>query len=178
VLYHTHPGQISGDWEALHDAHLEVARSFAGEEWWSRSLVERRAGVTAWDRFRGEQRDGADRAGRRFVRDLAEHPLRALGVLEVLRHRAAVRRRTSRLALSGEPSIAVLPGVDPSAVREGDRYEIDLTATESWRAFLRLARRPSAAALVSSRRQALLTRLAGVKSVQVLDSAGNTRSET
>ncbi|HEY1335494.1 MAG TPA: glycosyltransferase, partial [Myxococcaceae bacterium] len=47
VLYHTHSGQMSEDWEAMHMAHLDVARSFAGEPWWSRALVERRAGVTA-----------------------------------------------------------------------------------------------------------------------------------
>ena len=63
VIYHTHPGQISGDWEAMHIAHLNVARSFAGADWWSRGLIERRAGVTAWDRFRGRQRAGEAGAG-------------------------------------------------------------------------------------------------------------------
>jgi GT2 family glycosyltransferase len=176
VLYHTHPGQISGDWEALHDAHLEVARSFAGEEWWSRSLVERRAGVTAWDRFRADHRRGASGAGWRFARELLEHPTRGLGVLGVLRHRAAVRRRTSRLALSGEPSIAVLPGVDPTAIPEGDRYEVDLSGTGSFRAFLRLVRRPSAAAAVRSRSQAALVRLAGARPVRVSAAGDDRRS--
>ncbi|MGH2925861.1 MAG: glycosyltransferase family 2 protein [Solirubrobacterales bacterium] len=169
VIYHTHPGQLSGDWEAMHIAHLNVARSFAGEAWWSRGLVERRAGVTAWDRFRGRQRTGVEGAGRQFARDLLEHPLRSLGVVEVLRHRAAVRRRTSRLAPSGEPSVAVLPGVDPSAVPEEDRYDVDLSDAGSLKAFLHLARRPSGAAIVSSRSQAALMRLAGVRSIRPLD---------
>jgi glycosyltransferase involved in cell wall biosynthesis len=169
VLYHTHPGQLSGDWEAMHVAHLNVARSFAGEDWWSRGLVERRAGVTAWDQFRGRRRNGADGAVRRFARDLLEHPLRTLGVVEVLRHRAAVRRRTSRLAPSGEPSVAVLAGVDPAAVPERDRYEVDLSATNSLRAFLQLARRPSGSAIVSTRPQAALVRLAGARPVRVSD---------
>jgi GT2 family glycosyltransferase len=171
VLYHTHPGQMSENWEAMHVAHLNIARSFAGEPWWSRGLVERRAGVTAWDRFRARRRAGLGGAGRRFARDLLEHPVRALGVLEVVRHRAAVRRRTSRLALSGEPSVAVLAGGDPAVVPEPDRYEADLSATDSFRAFLRLARRPSTAAIVNSRSQAALVRLIGARPLRVSRSA-------
>jgi hypothetical protein len=104
---------------------------------------------------------------------LLKHPARALGVAEVLRHRVAVRRRTSRLASSGEPSVAVLPGVDPSVVPPPERYEQDLSDAGSLRAFMRLAQRPSAAAVVRSRPQAALARLAGVKSIRGLDSAAN-----
>ncbi len=177
MLYHTHPGQISGDWEAMHDAHLDVARSFAGEKWWSPGLVERRAGVRAWDRYRERRRTGAAGARRKFVREVAAHPLRVLGVVEVWRHRAALRRRTSRLALSGEPSVAVLSGVDPATVPEQDRYEVDLSTTGSLRAFTRLARRPSAAVMVSSRPQAALVRLAGTRPVRVGLSAAEPESE-
>jgi Glycosyl transferase family 2 len=169
VLYHTHAGQISGDWEAMHVAHLNVARSFAGAAWWSRGLIERREGVTAWDRFRDGRRREVPGAGRRFALDLIGHPMRALGVVEVLRHRLAVRRRTSRLAPSGEPSVAVLAGVDPALVPLRDRYDMDLSATGAIRAFFHLARRPSAAAMVSSRSQAALVRLAGVRSIRGLD---------
>ena len=171
VLYHTHAGQISGDWEAMHVAHLDVTRSFASEGWWSRGLVDRREGVTAWDRFRADSRRGKAGAGVRLARELAERPRRALGVLDVLRHRLAIRRRTSRLAPSGEPSIAVLAGVDPGLVPERDRYDVDLSAAGNLEAFLRLVRRPSAAAVVSTRRQAALVRLAGVRSIRNLDPA-------
>jgi glycosyltransferase involved in cell wall biosynthesis len=171
VLYHTHPGQISDDWEAMHVAHLDLTRSFAGESWRSRALVERRAGVNAWDRFRGLRRRGVKGAGREFARELLRHPLRALGVLEVIRHRMAVRRRTSRLALSGEPSVATLRGVDPSAVPDRERYEVDLSASGGFHAFLRLARRPSTAAFVSTRSQAALVRLTGARPVRVSRSA-------
>jgi GT2 family glycosyltransferase len=173
VVYHIHPGQVSRDWEEIHAAHLDIARSFAGEAWWSQGLVERRAGVTAWDRFRGGRRSGAEGAGRKFARDLLEHPVRTLGVVEVLRHRAAMRRRTSRLASSGGPSVAVLHGADPSAVPEQDRYEVDLSATGSFRAFLHLARRPSGAAMVSSRSQAALVRLAGAKPLRASGQNGS-----
>ncbi len=37
-------------------------------------------------------------------------------MVEVLRHRAAMRRQTSRLSLSGKPSVAVLSGINPAAV--------------------------------------------------------------
>jgi glycosyltransferase involved in cell wall biosynthesis len=165
MLYHTHPGQLSEDWEAIHAAHLEIARSYSGESWWSRRLVERRAGVTAWDRFRDQRRRGIRGALRRFIGELVAHPQRAVGALEVCRHRLAVRRRASRLAISGEPSVAVLAGGDRSLVPDEDRYEIDLSGAGPLQAFLRLARRPSALAVVSSRPQAALVRLAGVRPV-------------
>jgi glycosyltransferase involved in cell wall biosynthesis len=169
VLYHTHSGQLSADWEEIHDAHLEIARSFSTEEWWSQRLVERRAGVTAWDRFRAQQRDGTRGALRRFLSGLLHHPQRIRGVLDVCRHRVAVRRRASRLALSGAPSVAVLAGGDPTAIKEEDRYEVDLSAAGPVEAFLRLLRRPSAVAVVNSRPQSALARLAGIRPVRAPD---------
>ena len=169
VLYHAHSGQLSADWEEMHAAHLAIARSHSDEQWWSQRLVERRAGLTAWDRFRAQQRDGTPGALPRFIRALAGHPQRILGVLDVCRHRVAVRRRASRLAPSGAPSIAVLPGGDPAAIPVGDRYEVDLSAAGPVEAFLRLVRRPSARAVVNSSLQAALARLAGVRPVRPSD---------
>ena len=169
VLYHTHNGQISGDWEGMHIAHLNVARSFAGEEWWSQGLVDRREGITAWDRYRRGRRRGSMQAEWTFARELLNRPRRALGVLDVLRHRWAVRRRTSRLASSGEPSIAVLPGADPTLVPASDRYDVDLSRVSTLRALAHLARRPSAAAIVSARWQGAAIRLAGVRPAPELE---------
>jgi hypothetical protein len=166
LRYHTHPGQMSADWEGVHEAHLQIARSHAAKRWWSPRLVERRLGVTAWDRFRAQQRSGAPGAVRGFLGELLAHPQRARGVVDVCRRRVAVRRRASRLALGGGPSIAVLPGTDPAGVREEDRYEVDLSGAGRLEAFLRLLRRPSAIAVVSSRPQAALSRLAGVRPVR------------
>ena len=170
VICHTHPGQISGDWEAMHIAHLNVARSFAGADWWSRGLVERRAGVTAWDRFRDRQRAGAAGAGRQFARDLAASPPDTGG------GRGAAppgggSPPDEPARSSGEPSIAMLAGDNPAAVPEKDRYEVDLSATSSLRAFIQLARRPSGAAIVSSRSQAALVRLARVRPIRALGFA-------
>ncbi len=169
MLYHAHAGQMSADWEGVHEAHLRIARSHSTERWWSPRLVERRLGVTAWDRFRARQRNGTRGALRGFLRGLVGHPQRIIGVLDVLRHRVAVRRRASRLALSGSPSIAVLAGGDPAAVRDEDRYEVDLSEAGHVEALLRLLRRPSAIAVVSSRPQAALVRLAGVRPVRDRD---------
>jgi glycosyltransferase involved in cell wall biosynthesis len=169
VRYHAHSGQLSSDWEEMHAAHLAIARSFSGEKWWSQRLVERRAGITVWDRFRAEQRDGTPGALRRFVRDLLANPQRTIGVLDVCRQRVGMRRRASRLALSGAPSVAVLAGGDPAAIPEEDRYEVDLSTAGPLEAFLRLLRRPSAVAVVSSRLQAVLARLAGSRPVRASD---------
>ena len=111
LRYHAHPGQMSADWEGVHDAHLRIARSHSGERWWSPRLVQRRMGVTAWDRFRAEQRNGTPGAVRGFLRELLEHPQRIRGVVDVCRHRVAVRRRASRLGLGGAPPSRSWPGV-------------------------------------------------------------------
>jgi glycosyltransferase involved in cell wall biosynthesis len=169
VLYHTHPGQLSADWEGIHAAHLDIARSFSAESWWSQRLVERRAGVTAWDRFRAQQRNGTRGALRHFVRNVSRHPQRALGVLDVCRHRVAVRRKASRLAVSGAPSVAVLAGGDPTAIPEKDRYEMDLSTAGAVEGLLRLLRRPSGVVVVRTRPQALLARLAGIRPVRASD---------
>jgi glycosyltransferase involved in cell wall biosynthesis len=165
--YYTHPGQLSNDWHAMHAAHIDIARSFADQEWWSSGTVERRFGVTAWDQFRADRRAGTRGAMRKLLGSLLRSPHRILGALGVIRHRVAVRRRASRLALSGRPSVAILPGCDPSAISEEDRYEVDLSGTGTARALRRLLLRPSAAALVNSRLQALLVRLAGVRPVRL-----------
>jgi len=161
----------------MHAAHLAIARSFSGEKWWSQRLVERRAGVTAWDRFRAQQRNGTPGALRRFVRNLLEHPQRIIGVLDVWRQRIAMRRRASRLALSGAPSVAVLAGGDPAVIPEEDRYEVDLSDAGSVEAFLRLLRRPSAVALINSSPQAVLARLAGVRPVRASDLGRGSTAE-
>jgi hypothetical protein len=88
-----------------------------------------------------------------------------------------VRRRASRLALSGAPSVAVLAGVDPAAVDEGDRYEVDLSTAGPVRAFLCLLRRPSGVAVVSSRLQAALARLAGIRPVRASDLGRGSTAE-
>ncbi len=167
MLYHTHPGQISKNWEAMHAATLDITRSFSARSGGRGGLVERRAGVTAWDRFRVGRHRHIDGTGRRFVRELLAHPRRAIGVLAIWRYRASVRRRTSRLTSSGEPSVAVLAGADPATIPEQRRYQVDLSATSPIRAFVRLGRRPSASAVVSSRWQAALVRLMGTRPVLV-----------
>jgi hypothetical protein len=119
VLYHTHPGQMSENWEAIHAAHLNIARSFAGERWWSRGLVERRAGVTAWDRFRAGRRAGLNGAGRRFVREL-------LGRTEAAGGRALHDRVAQHLVL-GEPPhrVAVDHAARHRVHRDAARGELD-----------------------------------------------------
>jgi hypothetical protein len=177
VVYHVHAGQLSVDWEAMHEAHLEVACSYSAEPWWSRALVERRAGVTVWDRFRAQQREGAPGAWRRFLRSLLAHPQRLRGVIDVWRHRLAVRRRASRLSPSGAPSVAALPGCDPGVIPAEDRYEVDLSGADSISTVRRLLLRPSAAAVVGSRRQAALVRLAGIQPLRPAEIDGGSAAE-
>jgi GT2 family glycosyltransferase len=177
VVYHVHSGQLSKDWEAMHEAHLKVACSYSTEPWWSQRLVERRAGVTAWDRFRAQQREGAPGTWRRFLTGLLAHPQRLRGILDVCRHRVAVRRRASRLSRRGAPSVAVMPGCDPGVIPEEDRYEVDLSRADSISALRRLMLRPSASAVVGSRRQAALVRLAGIRPLRPAELDGGSAAK-
>ena len=101
MLYHAHAGQMSADWEGVHEAHLRIARSHSTERWWSPRLVERRLGVTAWyplpcPAAQWHPRCPARLPARPGRASTADHRC-----VDVLRHRVAVRRRASRLALSG-----------------------------------------------------------------------------
>jgi hypothetical protein len=102
------------------------------------------------------------------------HPQRLLGVAGMLGWRFMVRRRSSAVTRDGGPSVAVMPGredlgSEPLTQLDG-RPVVDLRGYRTFtRAWLRLLRRPTGAALVGSRLQTLPLRAIGVRPIAPQD---------
>ncbi|HEX6457342.1 MAG TPA: glycosyltransferase family 2 protein [Thermoleophilaceae bacterium] len=60
VIYHVHAGQVSHERQAMKQAQLRIARSYAHRPWYSRAQVRRWRAAMAWDMYRLE--GGARRA--------------------------------------------------------------------------------------------------------------------
>ncbi|MEA2472642.1 MAG: hypothetical protein QOE06_557 [Thermoleophilaceae bacterium] len=167
LIYHMHEEQMSGDPAQMQAGHLAVVDAYEGRPWWSPDISVRWSGVAAWDNLRLAQARG-DRPGMlRHAWAIVRNPQRLIGALGMLGWRFMVRRRSGEVARDGDPSVAVLPGAaiepDPSG-RLAGRPVVDLRPYGSFaRAWLRLLRRPSGAALTQSRLQALALRAIGVR---------------
>jgi hypothetical protein len=170
LIYHVHDGQRSRDVDSMQQGHLMVARSFAGRPWWSARLPERCIGVAAWDRLQHARAIG-DRAetvrqGRRILRK----GQRVVGVAGLWRFRLRLRRRSGKVSRSGAPSLALLPGARSGGLDPGRRRIVDLRDRGNLLAALvQLARRPTAEAAVTGRRQAALVRLLGIRPMRPTD---------
>jgi hypothetical protein len=163
VIYHRHPGQVSADSRQMRVAHAAVLDAYADRPWCTRGLRMRFEGVNAWDTAR-TQHGSVVSAATLLARRLA-NPYRAIGAAQAVASRFLARRRTSRVATGGVPSVAVLPGcpVDPTTV-EG---ALDLRDGSIGRAFLHLLRRPTSRAYVRGAGGALLVRALGIEALRV-----------
>jgi glycosyltransferase involved in cell wall biosynthesis len=170
LRYHIHAQQMTHDFERMHSAHLMVAESFAGREWWSRKLVERRRGTAAWSRLREYSARGERLSALRAGAEVLGRPQRVIGVIGTLVYRLLRRRRSSRVQRDGKPSIVVLRTGSEAEQRVADALRpllaSDWRSLSIFRAFARLLRRPCAIAVVESLPQALLVRLVGVRPVR------------
>jgi glycosyltransferase involved in cell wall biosynthesis len=170
LIYHLHGAQASRDTETIQEGHLAVARSFAGRPWWSSLLVERCVGVAAWDRLQLARARGDRPEAVRQARRVLRRRDRVIGVAGLWRRRFALRRRSMIVSRSGVPSLALLPGAhmgDGGRLPTDTRRIVDLRGSGgSGRAIVRLARRPTAHAAVTSRLQAGLVRLLGIQPVR------------
>jgi Glycosyl transferase family 2 len=170
LIYRLHGAQASRHVEAIQSGHLAVARSFAGRPWWSPRIPERYVGVAAWDRLQLARARGDRREALRQARCIVGGHERLIGVLGLWRRRFALRRRSMTVSRTGAPSLAVLPGADATGDVEARRI-VDLRHGGSRvRAFMQLARRPTAEAAVPGRVQAGLVRLLGIHPLRARDS--------
>jgi hypothetical protein len=182
LLYHLHKEQMSRDPETMHTAHIAVAESYIGEPWWSPGLVERWQGRSRWDRLRMALARGRGREAFAHLSALAGHPQRPVGLVRTWFRRFFVRRRSSRVARDGGPSVAILPG-DPGSLNgaiPGLRPPrvVDLRERGGFlRAWLHLVRRPTGFAVARNRRQALLLRLIRVRPLREKGAAVRSRAD-
>jgi glycosyltransferase involved in cell wall biosynthesis len=104
ALYHQHPGQVSVDRRPMDEATTQVIASYSDRDWCTAAVRRRHEGRVAWDTARARLAAGASKPATlaRLAARLAR-PARALGVLEMLRDRRAVRRLTAMHAPGGAP---------------------------------------------------------------------------
>jgi glycosyltransferase involved in cell wall biosynthesis len=154
AIYHMHPGQLSSQRGDMRAWHTRVASAYSSRPWWSRRQFSRWLASAAWDDFRADA--GSAAAALR----------RPAALARLLVWRLRIRRRSARLSRDGGPSVAFMPGARaPQETRPGARV-VDLRDRSRLAALAQLARRPAGAAVVGSRADALLVRLAGVPPVE------------
>lgn len=149
ALYYVHAGQSSSAVEETNRSADGVVRSYADREWWSEPAYERWLTVLKWDGLR--RRVAAEGYSTAVIRDaawFARGPARVRALGALLACRFVVRRRSSRYAMDGGPSLVVIPR-GPTAART----------------LLSLARRPTARAVPTSRGQRAVLRLLRVDAV-------------
>lgn len=170
VLYHVHEKQASRDVQMMQRGHISVAESYAGRPWWSPRLVERWRGTAAWNNCRSAIRRGHLVEAARHAATIAADPQRMWGAAAGWAWRVRLRRRSAAVARDGGPSVAVLRGGDklPDGALPGHdrRNLVDLTHVSLARAFVTLARRPTASAYIGSTVQARALNLLGVRTIQ------------
>lgn len=170
MLYHRHGAQASAKIARLNAGQAQVVAGCAGRTWYTRALVERSRGLTAWDALRHAQAAGRRREALRHALTIAARPQRVAAAAARIRRRLVARRRTPTVARDGRPTVALLPV--PGERRQtalataGDRSILDLSAWRRSTALWRLVRRPTAAVIGATRLEAAVLRLAGIRTLR------------
>jgi hypothetical protein len=182
VVYQLHANQMSADGHRMLESHRFIVEDHCRRSRASRRLVQRWAGVSAYDSLRlalsEHRRADAVRAGA----SLLGNPDRLVGLAKLLRIRLALSRRATTVSRSGAPTVALTVGNGPERreiLRSLDSLDSldslprpavrDLSSLPAARRMLTLIRRPAGVVLVGSRRSARLMRLLGINAVAVQD---------
>lgn len=169
ILY-VHPVRLSINDLALQADRREVLRAYSDRSWFTPQLVSNWETSMTWDIARVAARNGDRAQAARHLARIAVSPARMRALAGVLLWRWRGRRRTSRIARSGAPTLAV---VGPPRSKRAPEVELDLTPYEvltppgaiTLMQYLSLARRPAAALLVTRRADRLVARLLGMHPV-------------
>jgi glycosyltransferase involved in cell wall biosynthesis len=95
-IYHLHDGQVSGDSVLMRDNLLRLVESYSGEPWCTAQLIEAVAAVNAWDALQAARQAGSRSSAAREATWLLARPSRITALLQMLRWRFRLRRRTAR----------------------------------------------------------------------------------
>jgi glycosyltransferase involved in cell wall biosynthesis len=162
--WRTHPGQKSKGSTRPRRVQRQIVRRAAGRPWWSAGLERRRLAVADWDDLRLALAQGRRlRALRGAARLLSRPGGAVVGLAGLFAWRLRLRRKSSAVTRTGSRSVALLPGSRSQA-----GAEVDLRRRSTPGALLRLARRPTGAAalssgVVASRLQRLGVRALGIE---------------
>jgi rhamnosyltransferase len=164
LLYHVHPGQLSGEGLRLQAGRAQVLDDYAGRPWCTPRVLRDWDTSMTWDAARSAQHDGRPALAARHLARIAARPARVRSLAGVLRFRRRGRRRTSQVARTGAPTLAVL-GDAPAVPVSGYAVVRPRGATRLARA-ARLVRRPTAALLVQGRTDRALAALLRIEPVR------------
>ena len=169
VIYHVHDEQLSLHHARMVDGHRAVAQAHRARTGASSVALEHLEAVVAWDTMRAALALGRRRAALRGALSALRGRHRIAGVITELRWRFVVRRRTSCLTAEGRASVALLVrdrGERAAAIEHfGERQFRDLSELPIARAMMQLALRPAGVTVVSSRGQAMLLGVVGLRTV-------------
>ena len=170
VLYHRHDGQVTGDLTKTFDAYTAIVEAYRARGGLSRAD---RAGSEArvlWDRARLDLRLGHREAALKGLGRLLRDPLKLPGLLDLVGHRLALRRRRSRYTRTGARTIRVWSR-DPELVAAAYRRALPelepLPPRGVWAGLGPVLRRPAGVTVTDSRVRELLARLSGSETVRI-----------
>jgi glycosyltransferase involved in cell wall biosynthesis len=107
VIYHRHPGQVTGDVGMMADAHRSVARAYEQRPWWDPATLERWEGAACYDAARREWRLGRRSAAVWRLLSLASSRRRLAGAVGIIVRRVQLKRRSGAFSpIGGAPDSA------------------------------------------------------------------------
>ena len=106
VLYHRHPDQVTHDLPSTIDAYAGIVEAYADRAGLTRSDLAGFEARVLWDRWLDLRLGHRDAALRRLWR-LVQDPRKVPGLLDLLSHRLALRRRRRCYTRAGLPTIRV-----------------------------------------------------------------------
>jgi hypothetical protein len=171
VLYHVHAGQVSGDAARMEAGHRAVLESCRDRPWFRQRAIHRWDAVVAWDAARAARAAGDRGRAVRHVVAAAAHPVRGAELGHVLAVGRLRRRRTSRYAPTGAPTLAIvsdrlpLPLGTASPVHGFAVVRPDgSTRTARW---LSVLRHPTSAVVAEGLVDRVAARLLGIRALRL-----------
>ena len=162
AIYHEGGGQqLSARSEEMRNGHIAVAGRFTERPWFSPALVEQWRASSAWNDIRSGVRRRSPRLVARNLLWLCGGRARLTGLLRTWGFRRRLRRVSGLVARDGGPTVALLPGATA-----GPPGAVDMRTEGSIRTLVRLARRPTAAAVGGSSALRLALRGLGISATR------------
>jgi glycosyltransferase involved in cell wall biosynthesis len=170
VRYHRHSGQVTDDLSKTFDAYAAIVHAYRDRARLSRTD---RAGFEArvvWDRLRLDLRLGRRRAALEGLWRLVRDPLQAPGLLDLLFHRFALRRRVRAYTRAGAPTIRVWTANEQlvdDAARRGLPVLEPLEPRGFWEVVSTVLHRPAGVTITDGRARELAARAGGSRAIRV-----------
>ena len=170
VLYHRHPDQVTHDLPSTIDAYARIVETYADRAGLSRSDLAGFEARVLWDRLRLDLRLGHRQAALRRLWRLAQDPRKVPGLLDLLSHRLALRRRRRCYTRAGLPTIRVWTASETLIDRAARRTLPTVDPLERrgfWADLPEILQRPAGVTVTDSFARERVARLGGSRAIRV-----------